>query len=96
MNCKVDLEIDIQVNETEKKALSLIEKALNEAAKMEDCPAVEVVLSIVDNERIQQLNQQFRQVDRVTDVLSFPQWESDEDWIVEEEDQAVLLGDIVI
>jgi probable rRNA maturation factor len=35
-------------------------------------------------------------VDRPTDVLSFPLWEPDEEWVIDEEEERVALGDIVI
>ena len=38
----------------------------------------EVSLSFVDNEEIRNLNRDFRNIDRVTDVLSFPMLSDDE------------------
>jgi probable rRNA maturation factor len=52
----------------------------------------EVSLSFVDNKEIHQLNREFRNVDRPTDVLSFPLLTDDFDIEIEEES----LGDIVI
>jgi probable rRNA maturation factor len=54
---------------------------------------VEVSLTFVDAEEIKQLNSTYRGVDSITDVLSFPQYESPG-----EIPQAgyVLLGDVVI
>ncbi|KPI51039.1 heat-shock protein [Clostridioides difficile] len=53
----------------------------------------EVSLSFVDNKEIHELNREYRGVDRVTDVLSFPLLSDDfEDVELEEES----LGDIVI
>ncbi|MBF4675748.1 rRNA maturation RNase YbeY, partial [Clostridioides difficile] len=53
----------------------------------------EVSLSFVDNKEIHELNREYRGVDRVTDVLSFPLLSDDfEDVELEEES----LGDIVV
>jgi probable rRNA maturation factor len=66
----------------------------------------EVELTLTDDETIRQLNQQFRQIDRSTDVLSFPMVEypaggdfsglADMTDIVDPQTNEVLLGDIVI
>ena len=64
----------------------------------------EVSMILVDNEQICELNQQFRNIDRETDVLSFPMLEGVEDFndLIEESasldinEQAVLLGDIAL
>ena len=53
----------------------------------------EVSLSFVDNEEIRNLNRDFRNIDRVTDVLSFPML-SDDEFDIEYEVES--LGDIVI
>lgn len=50
----------------------------------------EVSIALVDNAYIQQLNRDYREKDCPTDVLSFPM-----DGI-EEEDEYLLLGDIII
>ena len=52
----------------------------------------EVSLSFVDNKEIQELNREFRVIDRATDVLSFPLLTDEFDIELEEES----LGDIVI
>ena len=44
----------------------------------ENYGSCEVSLTLTDNAQIWQLNQQFRQVDRPTDVLSFPQYQAGE------------------
>ena len=54
-------------------------------------------LSIVDGESIRQLNREYRGVDSVTDVLSFPQFDSEEelqDWDMDGEE--LMIGDVVI
>ena len=53
--------------------------------------AYEVSITFVDINEIHQLNKEYRNVDRPTDVLSFP---IDEDFIIDGVD--TMLGDIVI
>ncbi len=65
--------------------------------------SVRVDLSIVDEETIRELNRQQRDVDAVTDVLSFPYLEvkfpfkaEDYPYDVDPESGEILLGDIVL
>lgn len=58
-----------------------------------DADRVEISLTFVDGEEIRELNYQFRNVDKVTDVLSFPQYD---DLNCIPEDEEILLGDVVI
>ena len=53
----------------------------------------EVSLSVVEPEEIRSVNAQFRGIDNVTDVLSFPQFDDLNDIDNEEE---ICLGDVVI
>ena len=57
-----------------------------------------ISVSFVDKDEIRQLNKQFRGVDKVTDVLSFPMFENGcipgPDELAEDEELA--LGDVVI
>lgn len=53
---------------------------------------VEICVTFVDDEGIRQLNREYRSLDKVTDVLSFPQ--DEEDWALP--DVTRPLGDIVI
>lgn len=55
----------------------------------------EVSVSFVDDDRIHELNQQYRNVDSATDVLSFPLGENGE-YDRNNDTGACLLGDIVI
>ena len=72
----------------------LIKAAVNATLDFEDFTAdCEVSVTLTDNEKIHRLNRDYRNVDRPTDVLSFPLC----DW--EEEGQAfgpMALGDIVL
>ena len=55
----------------------------------------EVSLTVVDNEEIRELNNEFRGKDSATDVLSFPMSDSGE-YDVNPETGRIMLGDIVI
>ena len=55
----------------------------------------EVSVSFVDDKRIHELNLEYRNIDRPTDVLSFPLGE-DGKYDINNETGACLLGDIVI
>ncbi|MCJ7855877.1 rRNA maturation RNase YbeY [Lachnospiraceae bacterium NSJ-143] len=57
----------------------------------------EISISIVDNNEIQEINRQYREIDAPTDVLSFPllTFEEGEQADVNENDE-ILLGDIII
>lgn len=59
-----------------------------------ECGA-EVSVSLVDDYEIHELNREYRDKDRATDVLSFPLGENGE-FEVDAESGALLLGDIVI
>ena len=68
-----------------------------------DPACAEISLSFVDGEEIRQLNRDYRGVDSVTDVLSFPIMEDldeifDEDghFLPAPEDKPYLFGDVVI
>ena len=57
-------------------------------------------LTFVDKDEIRRLNKEYREIDKVTDVLSFPIYEN-EDFIYQEEENLdetipLMLGDIVI
>lgn len=57
--------------------------------------SAEVSVTFVDNEQIRQLNAQHRNIDKATDVLSFPLGENGE-YDINHDTGAKLLGDIVI
>lgn len=85
----------------------IIEEIVAEALDYEGCPyEAEVSVVLTDNEEIRRLNKEYRDIDRPTDVLSFPMLEyqnpGDFSGFEEEEDSfdpesgELLLGDIVI
>lgn len=76
-----------------------LEKLLQLAGQQEKVATGEVALSFVTDEEIQQLNKQYRNLDRPTDVLSFAMREMGEDEfeiIYEEPTEIEPLGDIII
>lgn len=87
---------------------TIINEIVEAALDYEQCPyECQVSVTLVDNETIHQINQEYRQIDRPTDVLSFPALEYEEpgefDWLEEEgigcfepESGELLLGDIMI
>ena len=75
--------------------LALMEESARLCLEKEGIPEenCEFSVSFVDREEIKELNSTYRGVDKVTDVLSFPQFE---DFRELPEDQIICLGDIVI
>ncbi len=82
-------------NQTDKEILELetVLKVLESAIKKEKLDNVSFNLIIVDNEYIHELNRDYRNIDRETDVITFAL--EDEDSIVLPLDERVL-GDIYI
>lgn len=87
---------------------AIIEEIVEAALDYEKCPyECQVNVTLVDDETIHQVNLEFRQIDRATDVLSFPALEYEEagefDWLEEvgidcfdPESGELILGDIMI
>lgn len=74
----------------------LIRKCCNAVLNLEGFDnKAEISVSFVDNSQIQQLNNDYRNIDSSTDVLSFPLGENGV-YDINNETGAYLLGDIVI
>ena len=89
MDADYQKEFDFDLEETGKKVM---EGALDH----ENCPyEAEVNLVLTDNEEIRRTNRQFRDIDRETDVLSFPMLEYDRpgDFSYSEEDDVCFNTD---
>lgn len=71
----------------------MIELNLNCAAVINDIKNGELNILFVDKEKIQELNRDYRELDKVTDVLAFALNDEAEDDI---EEMKLFLGDIVI
>ena len=85
--------------------IALLESILQKAGEAEGIDEGEVDLTFVNNERIHELNLEYRGIDRPTDVLSFAMNETGEDepeiiyTAAEDEEQEevpYVLGDIII
>ncbi len=74
----------------------LIRRCCNAVLLMEGFDdSVEISVRFVDNDQIKELNAQYRNIDKETDVLSFPLGENGE-YDRNPSSGAILLGDIVI
>ncbi|WP_379143432.1 rRNA maturation RNase YbeY [Paenibacillus sp. sgz500992] len=92
-------------HEINDELISLLERILQKAGEAEGIEGGEVDLTFVNNERIHELNREYRGIDRPTDVLSFAMNETGEDELEiiygqdeneELEDVPNVLGDIII
>ena len=104
MTLQIDYETDREIGiEYEELAKKVVQKVLD----MEGCPYdAQVNLVLTDNEEIQRVNTEFREIAAPTDVLSFPMipFETQADYAIVEEDESyfdldtdeLLLGDIMI
>jgi len=95
MTLQIERQLQVKLTKGEEKSLEWLDRALFSAAEVENVQNRSVSVQIVDDQTIQQLNRTYRQIDRPTDVLSFPLWEPDEE-IMELPDEPIPLGDIVI
>ncbi len=74
----------------------LMRRCCNAILTMEDFPGpAEICIYFVDDEEIHRLNKEFRNIDRSTDVLSFPLGENGK-YDKNPETGAYMLGDVVI
>ncbi len=96
MNAKISIKNKVKGIELPKNYRTLIRKACNTALDYEGfCDVAEVNVTIVDDNEIKELNNDFRGIDKSTDVLSFPLGENGE-YDINPETDALMLGDIVI
>lgn len=104
MTIYIENESDIKLNIPYRK---IIEDSINLSLDFEKVPyECEISVTIVDDERIHEINKEFREIDRSTDVLSFPlnEFEKPSDWQNFDEDKAsfnydtgeLMLGDIIL
>ncbi len=82
------------------KQLEELKRVCERIMENEECDFdAEISLTFTDNEGIRAINREYRDIDRATDVLSFPMLDfenGEADAEFETENGLVLLGDIVI
>ncbi|MBQ8836990.1 MAG: rRNA maturation RNase YbeY [Clostridia bacterium] len=97
MNLKIITENAQDKIQCTKKLEELTHRAIAEAIRMEeiefDCA---ISLTYTDNEGIREYNRDYRNKDAVTDVLSFPMFDTETEEIYALDGTAAELGDIVI
>ena len=98
MLCKIDFENRQELLPLSYKLKMLVRRAVETTLDYEQYEnPIEVSVTFTDNEGIRELNRKFRNIDRPTDVLSFPLFdytgESEEPPV---DEFVVMLGDIVI
>lgn len=75
----------------------LIRRCCHAVLEMENFKEdAEISVRFVDDEEIQRLNREFRNIDKATDVLSFPLTNEKGEFEINPETDARMLGDIVI
>lgn len=90
MNIYYDSEFELEAELLEKMKAGAIICIEQEGI---DAERAEISLTLVDADEIKQLNCDYRNVDKVTDVLSFPQFDDLNDLPEEGE---IMLGDVII
>jgi len=94
--------IEISYNQVEKESNEeeIIQKVVKTVLELEKIQHdVNVYITLTNNEEIHQINKEYRDVDRPTDVLSFPMYEREEiEKLREEKKDEIeeILGDIII
>lgn len=95
---ETDIELDIPYED-------IVRQMVVAALDYENCPyEAEVSVTVVDNKEIQKINKTYRNIDKATDVLSFPMYQYEkaadfdnlDDSAFNPESGELLLGDIVI
>lgn len=69
---KIEINNQQDLLEVDDDLYTLLQKIAEETARLEGYDQGEISFALVDNEKIQMLNKRYRQIDRPTDVLSFP------------------------
>lgn len=91
----INIESEVEIDES---MLADIQRALELAGEIYGVENSEVSVTLTNDQKIHELNLQYRGIDRPTDVLSFAFRDSDEPEIFSDADseQPEILGDIII
>jgi probable rRNA maturation factor len=88
---------DVKLQGKEEEIIrKVVKKVLKEEGIKHD---VDVYITLTNNEEIRKINKEYRNIDKPTDVLSFPMYEKEEIRTLKkakEDDVEEILGDIVI
>lgn len=86
---------DIEKIEEEALIKTVVKTVLKEEGIVQD---LEVYITLTHNDNIQKINAEHRNIDKPTDVLSFPMFERDEIPNLKENNEAIetMLGDIIV
>ena len=87
-----------ELPEIEKFSAEIFEKVINDLKPewLEDKKSVEINLALSNDEEIRQLNSEFRQMDKATNVLSFANIDDEEFDAYLKRNDEIELGDIII
>lgn len=94
--------VEIEYNQIEenKEYEAIIEKAIRACFEVEGLIGKNVEMNVIltNPEVIRQINNEYRKVDKATDVLSFPMFEKEEVSIIQKNGSNIpeVLGDIII
>ena len=92
----VKLDISWEIDE-EKRLENMIIETAKAALELEGAKCdVDLSVVVTDNENIREIDNEQRNIDRATDVLSFPGYEKDEWNELKKNEELVYIGDIVI
>ena len=86
---------DIEKIEEEALIKTVVKTVLKEEGIVQD---LEVYITLTHNDNIQKINAEHRNIDKPTDVLSFPMFERDEIPNLKKNNEAIetMLGDIIV
>ena len=100
---KILIENEQSIILIEDKQIDIIKSAINMCLENENIDfGCEISVTLVDNQKIKEINNEFRKVNTPTDVLSFPIVDMSDGVIISKEgdynldENLLLLGDIVI
>ncbi len=90
------VEIEYLEIEENKKYEEIADKVFKSCFKEENLYDYKIYISVIltNEENIQKINKEYRSIDKVTDVLSFPMFEKKEIEAVKDKEE--VLGDIVV